>query len=244
VRTFISAWVDTYRGDLNPIDDSNFYPMFLASDLCRANLPRDLNERVDKWLRALAEGYLEAVSKSEDVNNWQSHRINLATLAAFALGDKKLIDESHAAFERQIARNISSDGSVWDFSKRDALHYVAYDLEPLLMASFAAQTHGQNWFNYQSPSGSSIRMALQWLAPYATGEKSHREFAHTTIAFDVQRAHAGEAGFSGLWDPKGAIETYAFATALDPEIQTTLHQIEAHTGAKTPYWIQLLLLDK
>ena len=89
----------------------------------------------------MAEGYLDKIAqeKAEDVANWQSHAHRSCTLASYALGDADLIARARQAFQRQISVNIKSDGSVVDFSKRDALHYVVYDLEPLTTAALAAK---------------------------------------------------------------------------------------------------------
>jgi hypothetical protein len=259
---FIKAWASTYRTALNPIDDQDFYYFFVANDLVSSDLPPDVKSLVRNFDQQFAQGYLAEVEKAPDpgtpeadtsnpiykgphkpdptrVNNFQSHRLKLGALAAFAAGDPELIKRARTGFERQIATNLRADGTVADFQDRDALHYVIYDLEPLLLVAMAAHAHGQDWYNYKSPTGSSLERALDWLVPYAEGEKSHQEFAHSNVPFDQTRAKAGVKGFSGPWDPKGSVTTFAYASVLAAKYRKTLSDVETHTGASPPGWVTL-----
>ncbi|MFX5817457.1 alginate lyase family protein, partial [Acinetobacter baumannii] len=76
---------------------------------------------------------------------WNSHRVKLAVLAAAALQDDRLWGRARQAFDAQVARNIRADGSTLDMEERDALHYVVYDLEPLVRAAQVAQGRGEQW---------------------------------------------------------------------------------------------------
>ena len=84
-------------------------------------------------------------------------------------------------FLRHLSVNIAPDGEVVDFAKRDALHYVTYDLEPLTVAALAAKAHGQDWMHEQSVTHSSVAAGVDWLVPYARGEKTHEEFVHSHV---------------------------------------------------------------
>ncbi len=86
-----------------------------------------------------------------------------------------------------------------DFKERDALHYVVYDLEPLVRAALVAKSQGQDWLKLSGKDGQTLEAGLNWLLPYAKGEKTHQEFAHTTKRFDVARGNAGVGGFTGEW---------------------------------------------
>jgi Alginate lyase len=260
---FIKAWASTYQTALNPIDDQDFYYFFVANDLVNADLPSDVKALTKKFSQQFAQAYLNEIEKAPPpgspeadpnnpiykgpnkpdptrINNFQSHRLKLGVLAAFAAGDNELIKRGRAAYERQMAINIRPDGTVLDFQDRDALHYVVYDLEPLLLVALAAHAHGQDWFSYRSPSGSSLEAALDWLIPYAEGEKNHEEFVHSHVPFDQTRAKAGVKGFSGSWDPKGAVTTYAYASILSPKYRQVLENVEAHTHARPPQFVELV----
>jgi hypothetical protein len=220
---YMSAWLSTYRVSLNPIDETRFDALFLAFDLARADLPEKTRAAMLTFARTMAEGYLKppAKNKGTSVNNWQSHRVKLAALAAFALTDKELEDRAEAAFKAQLAANLRPDGSTLDFEERDALRYVVYGLEPLMLASLAAAQRGRAWFGLASPSGASLGKCLAWLGEYACGERKHDEFTDTRVNFDRERRAAGIPGFKGDWDPKGAKQLYHLAARLDGQYLRT-----------------------
>jgi hypothetical protein len=228
VTRYFTAWLDIYHASLNPIDETSLDSVILATDLVGKSLPDNLREKMTELMRALATGYLAVqpnARKGTTVNNWQSHRVKLITLSAFALNDPELMAKAQRALQTQLDYNLRADGSTVDFEQRDALHYVVYDLEPLLTAALAAKAHGLDWYSLKNRGGASLETALQWLEPYATGERTHEEFAHTTVEFDRTRAQAGLPGFSGRWDPKISTLLYQVARRLNPRWTTLATQL-------------------
>jgi hypothetical protein len=246
VDSYLLAWVGTYRPDFNPIDETNLDGLIEAYVLTSAGLPASTRDATRGWLRALGEGYIQRISAFHDpkpgtaTNNWQSHRVKLVTLAAAALGDQAMLKTARGLFERQVADNIRPDGEVIDFAERDALHYVVYDLQPLVAAALAAKPFGGDWLHYASPEGASLAKALDWLRPYAMGGKTHEEFVHTHVKFDRDREQAGEKGYSGTWDPKSAASLYWLAAALDPDYLPVARQL----SAEPPDWIGACSYDR
>jgi hypothetical protein len=246
---YLSAWLDVYKVSLNPIDESSMDPFILAYDLTRADLPQALQDKMNAFLRSMAIGYLGIIAKQmaagkEDIDNWQNHRIKLITLSAFALGDEGLIERAHQAFLEQISVNISSSGMVHDFIVRDGLHYVTYGLDPLVVSAMAAKAHGQDWFNAQSPGGASVPLALDWLTPFALGQKTHEEFVHSKVVFDAQRARAGLKDYSGMWVPSTSLPLYEKAAVLDPKYEAVFQQVNQNTGNKYHPLDWLVLMTK
>jgi hypothetical protein len=126
-----------------------------------------------------------------------------------------MIEAAQRLYVEHVNDNIAPDGTTVDFGERDALHYVTYDLQPLVTAALAARRHNRNWLNERAPSGATLAAALNWLTPYATGAKTHDEFVRSTVPFDAKRREAGLPGYSGQWDPKNAAELYHLAARLD-----------------------------
>jgi hypothetical protein len=238
---YFDAWFTTYKVSGNPIDETKFDPMFLALDLTRGDLPPDTQHRAVDFFRGMAVNYLDWLDQNfaKDPYNWSSHRVKLAVLGAYDSGDPALIDRAARAFTRHVRQNIRPDGSVMDFYKRDALHYVVYSLEPLTTAAIAARAHGHDWFHTAAFGSPSIQMGIDWLIPYALGKEKHEEFVHSPVKFDAERNQAGEPGYSGQWDPKGSAGLMALASWLDPKYTPVLEKVEANTGAKIPTWIVL-----
>ena len=196
----------------------------VAYALTRDALPASTRDAMAALIRRIAEGYrarLRAKAGStyiNDINNWQSHRIKLLATSAAALGDPQLIAAARERLMLQVAANIRPDGSTVDFVQRDALHYVTYDLEPLVQAALALSPYGRdNLLEARSSTGSSIAAALDWLAPWAEGRRAHQEFVHTSEPFDIERRKAGLKGYGGIWDPRNAAALYAYAAVLLPK---------------------------
>lgn len=240
---YLLAWARTYRSAFNPIDDTGFDQLILATDLTARDLTLMTREAVTAFWRGIAAGYLDAMDKGprNADTNWQSHRVKLATMAAFASGDATLIARARAAYRKQVAANIRPDGSVSDFYERDALHYVTYDLDPLLMAALSARAHGEDWYRWRAPSGGSLAGAVAWLEPYALGRKTHIEFAHSKIQFDRDRAAAGQGEYAPHpWDRGNAVQTLSLAAVIDAALAPIAVQVVQHTRRLPPDWLQLL----
>ncbi|HKR75360.1 MAG TPA: alginate lyase family protein [Rhodanobacter sp.] len=234
---YLDAWAGTYQPDFNPIDETNLANLFQAYALTRDALPTSTRNAMAALIRRIAEGYLARLQAKagstyiNDINNWQSHRIKLLATSAAALGDPRLVAAARERLLIQVAANIRPDGGTVDFAQRDALHYVTYDLEPLVQAALALSPYGKdNLLEARSPTGSSIAAALDWLVPYAEGRRRHQEFVHTSEPFDIARQKAGLKGYGGAWDPRNAAALYAYAAQLSPKYRA----LAARLGAAPP----------
>jgi hypothetical protein len=231
-RRFLLGWVDTYTPDLNPIDETNLDALIDTYAIVANRLDGNERQRVATWIRKWGWDYVASIAHAPKAggiwtNNWQSHRIKLVTMIAAATEDDKLFAEARLLFRRQVSVNLLGDGQVTDFAERDALHYVVYDLEPLLRAALAARAYGgEDWYRWQAPNHASLARSVAWLTPYATGEKPHEEFVHSRVAFDAQRAAAGVKGFAGAFDVHDAAITYWSAQPFDPALRPTAEKLD------------------
>lgn len=238
LAALLEAWSTVYQPSFNPIDETGFDTLIDAYAIARDALPAATREHSAALLRNWAAGYLlrmaqpDHPAKGSWTNNWQSHRIKLAAMAAVALDDAALFDAARAQFRQQLKQNLSPDGASIDFAERDALHYTVYDLEPLVRAAMAARLRGEDWLHLRGDNGATLAAALDWLLPYARGERTHEEYVHTTVKFDLQRREAGVAGFSGQWQPRSSSELYWLAATLDPRYRPV-----AQALATQPAWI-------
>ena len=73
------------------------------------------------------------------------------------------------------------------------------------MAALAAKAHGEAWFHAAVHGGSCVELAIDWLTPFALGQKTHKEFVHSSVPFDAMRAKAGLKGYPGPWEPGASI---------------------------------------
>lgn len=233
----VGAWADIYQVSFNPIDETAFEHLIIAWDLLPAAQRGGLDAAFGRLLREFSFGYLaHPLRGSTATNNWNSHRVKLIVLAAFAIGDPTLIAEARSAYDAQLRANIRSDGSTIDFALRDAIHYVTYSLEPLAVAALAACQHGQDWM--QSEDG-ALRRGFVWLQPYADGTETHEEFVRSTVTFDRTRAAAGVKGFEGPFDRAKTRTAMALAARLDPRFAPTARALRTEVWQEA--WLELLI---
>jgi hypothetical protein len=231
-RLFLLGWVDTYTPDLNPIDETNLDALIDTYAVIADRLNGDERQRAAMWLRKWGWDYVGSIERAPRdggiwTNNWQSHRVKLVTMIAAATDDNALFSAARRLFRRQVAVNLLPDGQVMDFAQRDALHYVVYDLEPLLRAALAAKAYaGEDWYRWEAPNHASVAKSVAWLTPYATGAKTHEEFVHSQVAFDAERAAAGVKGFAGAFDVHDAAITYWSASRFDPALRAVAGKLD------------------
>ncbi len=213
----VTDWAKRYRPDYNPVDEGAMTPLFLAADLLADSMSAADARVWQSFARKLAEGYTQRAEQRSgvDVDGRQSRRIELAAIAAYAIDDEQLVDRVQAAWTGQVGNNVSTDGSVYDYTRHDALRPVVADLEPMVIAALAAHDHGANWYGVPAANGSTLESALSWLAPYARGINTHVEYQNSHDPFDYARKNAGESGFGGLWPRSDAAPLYLFASAID-----------------------------
>jgi hypothetical protein len=233
-QRYLLAWAGTYHPDIHPIDETVFDALIDTYAIVKSRLNPAQRSQVDVWLRNWANAYLTDMKRQQalgalkpnDINNWQSHRIKLITMIAVALEDSALFADARAQFIRQLDNNILPSGEVFDFGQRDALHYVVYDLEPLVQAALAARGRGEDWFTRKSANGASVESAIMWLEPYADGTKTHEEFVHSSVAFDAERAAAGNKTFFGQFDPKHAATLFWLASEFNPRFRPLAEKLQ------------------
>jgi Alginate lyase len=243
VDRFLLAWVKTYTPSFNPIDETRFDSLILAYDLTASALSASTRNATVDFLQTLGNGYIAQIDAAKRplaqtfTNNWQSHRVKLIAMSAFALDDRKMIDAARRLFALQLQNNIGGDGQVLDYSERDAVHYVVYDLEPLTMAALAARRHRIDWLTLRAQNGATLQAALNWLVPYALGQQTHEEYVHSRVPFDATRREAGLPGFSGNWDPKSATTLFYLASRLDKRYLPVAKRL----SARPPAWLGVCL---
>lgn len=239
-RDFVLAWARVYEPEGNPINETEFVRLMKGYDLARALFTESQRLETNRWLSRLAEKEKTAVDPASTAakNNHYSHRLKIIGHAAFLLADRELIRWTAAEYRRHLNVNLYPDGTTFDLRQRDALHYHVYDLEPLVELALAAAGNGEDFYGYATPQGGSLDQSIAFLIPYITGEKTHREFVHSTIKFDRERSAAGDPSIrvGAPWDPAKARTLFDLAGYFDPRF----HAVKFPGGNETPSFDRLL----
>ena len=121
------------------------------------------------WLRESPEGRAEAKAQN---NHGTWYDVQIAAFALFVdKGDmaKKVLN---AMAEKRIAKQIEPDGrQPRELERTLAWSYSLFNLEALFDGASMASRLGINLWSYESPDKRSMRKALDWLLPFAAGEK-------------------------------------------------------------------------
>jgi len=121
------------------------------------------------WLRESPEG--RAAAKAQN-NHGSWYDVQTAAFALFADKSdiaKKVLSEMA---EKRIAKQIETDGrQPRELERTQAWSYSLFNLEALFDGAAMASKLGIDLWSYKTPDKRGIRKALDWLVPYATGEK-------------------------------------------------------------------------
>ena len=121
------------------------------------------------WLIDSAEG--KAESKAQN-NHGSWYDVQVASYALFVGRDelaKKVLGEFPS---RRIAKQIAADGrQPHELARTQAWHYSIFNLEALFNAASIADKLGIDLWRQETADRRNIRKALDWLLPFATGEK-------------------------------------------------------------------------
>jgi Alginate lyase len=121
------------------------------------------------WLMGSPEGNAEAKAQN---NHGTWYDVQIAAFAIFTGRDglaKKVLGEFSA---KRIAVQIERDGrQPRELQRTRAWSYSLFNLEALFNAASIADKLGIDLWNYHTTDGRSIRRALDWLVPFASGEK-------------------------------------------------------------------------
>jgi len=241
---YLVAWAKVNRSKGDPIDDTNLDYAIEAYDMLKDKLSPANNEVIVSWFKQVADAEIKTFNPKKETgyNNWNSHRLKIIGEIAFAINDASYQKFAIEGLKTQIEKNFYADGSGIDFKLRDALHYHAYDLEPLLQLSIVLKrATGVDYYNYVSPSGASIKKSVAWFAPFVSGEKTHAEFVNSTVSFDKKRAMNGEADYKAgsLFKPVNGVKAMGLACYFDPQYLAVVQKAKP-SDKQFPDWQAVL----
>jgi hypothetical protein len=121
-----------------------------------------------RWMLTSKKGQDERHAKN---NHGVWYLAQAATFALF-VGDKdqarQLVEEGKSRVESQI----DPDGKMpLELARTNSMHYSAYNLQAFFHLSKVGSLVGIDLWDYQNKTGAGIRTALDWLRPFAMGEK-------------------------------------------------------------------------
>ena len=136
---------------------------------------RDWFSHYLNWLVDSAEGRAEAKAQN---NHGSWYDVQVACFARF-VGQDQLANKVLAEFARhRVARQIEPDGrQPYELGRTQAWNYSIFNLAAFFSAAGLGDKLGIDLWSYETPDKRSLRRALDWLTPFATGEQnwSHQQ---------------------------------------------------------------------
>ena len=134
----------------------------------------EIQKAMKAWFRAYLDWLLKSkngLSEAKAANNHGSWY--LAQVAAYAtfVGDQERIRTSVELGRERIATQIELDGrQPLELKRTKSYSYSLYNLEALFILAEYGPAVGVDLFGYRSPDGRTLRVALDYMAPYFKGD--------------------------------------------------------------------------
>jgi len=233
-REIILAWSKKHMPVGNPISEKELIPMITAYGLLINHFSDDEKKGVEKWLHYMAGLQM----KGEKQNNWQAKRLWLVGFIGFIMEEQQYLDYVQEGYEKYVDIAFYGDGRTNDFIQRDALHYHASGLWPLIDLAIAADRNGIDLESYQNPEGGSLRRCIDFMVQYSNGEKQHAEFVNSKVEFDRIRSEAGQKEYAtgSIFDGMRAARTFEYYSYFNDSYLPLAFQIKASEAERFTTW--------
>lgn len=129
-----------------------------------------------RWFADFTTWLLESDFGKEEAAAENNHATwHAAQVAVYSLytGHGNRVKLALDRVRAQVGRQIAEDGSLpREMNRNRSFMYSIYGLRPFAVAADCAVFAGEDLWGYESPEGRSIRRAVDFIAPYLSGEKT------------------------------------------------------------------------
>lgn len=238
-RLFIQRWASVYVPNGNDVNENKLMPLLVAYEALRPGFDVEARSQIDAWVRRLATLHLPKVRDHRGATgNRYAKRLRLVMTAGLILDQPEWIAEAIAGFRALVERALFADGTSHDLRERDTLTYHTTTLRPLLDLALLTRRRGEDLYAWQAPGGGSLKKSVDYVRPYATGEKTRKEWVNSTVEIDRQRAAAGIAHYQpgSLYDPQQSISLLEQAELFDAPLGPIVAKLYGRPDVRFPSW--------
>jgi hypothetical protein len=132
-------------------------------------------EGLQGWMRAYLTWLLESAHGREEARNGNNHEtwydVQVAALALYT-GQVAVARRTLEGARARIASQIQPDGrQPRELERTRSWHYSAFNLQAFMDLATLGDRTGVDLWKYRTPDGRSIRQAVDFLVPFAAGER-------------------------------------------------------------------------
>lgn len=235
---FVAAWAATYRPDGNDVNENKLLPLLVAYHGLRSGFPEERRDPVDTWVEALGTLHLRAVEASTRFTNRYAKHVRLLAVCGGILGRPEWSQHAASGVRRFVEQALHADGTSEDFRVRDTLTYHASALRPILELALLSGPEGLASYGWTNTRGGSLRKSVEFVVPFAMGERTRAEWVHSKVALDRRRAEAGleEYRVGKPYDPASALELMELASGFDPALIRVVRHLTGTRAQRFPTW--------
>lgn len=242
LKQYILAWIQTYQLTGNDVNENKLYPLLVAYYTIRDSFLAEDCLVVERWIQNLGALHEDSVKNSNHLTNRYSKHLRLLAIAGMILGKQDWVVASYEGIKRFISNSLYEDGSSLDFRRRDTLTYHASSLIPLIELAFLLGKQGNALYTWSSIKGGSLKKSVDFVVPYAMGEKTRQEWVHSEVALDHRRAEEGieEYRIGRYYEPASALALMELAVFFDPSLMRVVHHLTHNKAELYPTWQTLI----
>ena len=239
---WILAWFTTYELTGNDVNENKFFPMLTAYYYLRDQFPEAARKQVDAFVEELGELHAKAVRQSDHFTNRYTKHVRLTAICGMILDRPEWIATAREGVKRFVSASLYGDGTSHDLRRRDTLTYHSSALRPPMHLAMLAGEEGIEIYEWENEKGGSIKKSVDYVVPYATGEKTREEWKNSKIGLDRRRAEAGLKKYQPgqLYDPQDATELMEVASFFDPDLHQVVMHLSETDAERYPTWQTLI----
>jgi hypothetical protein len=151
------------------------------------------------WMKAYVQWLVESPYGQDESKNGNNHEtwyeVQVTALALWT-GQQELATRTLERGRESLAKQIQPDGKLpRELERTNPWQYSAFDLEAFFNLARLAERGGVDLLNYRTIDGRSLRRAVDFLVPFASGEQKWpyeqlSEFHPTQLTAVLRRAAA------------------------------------------------------
>jgi hypothetical protein len=131
--------------------------------------------QLQKWMEAYLTWAIESTHGQEEARNGNNHEtwydVQVASLALFT-GNRDLATRVLSGSQQRIARHVEKDGrQPRELERTRAWDYSIFNLTAFFHLATLGDRVGVDLWHFVTPDGRSLRTALDYLIPFARGDR-------------------------------------------------------------------------